>query len=742
MSTKLPRLNTGWNDQPGLFERQWDTAMTAIEKGGGGAGNTTLTIYQRYPASPTPPLPSVTTTYTFSTATLTGLDNGWSAVIPAKTSDPLWVSTVAVIAAVDVVNIDPSLWQPAQILVEDGEAGPEGTAGSDGAPGAPGADGTTLYTWIAYADSADGTVNFSVGSPTGRHFIGISINNTTPTESTTPSDYTWSAYSGPPNFGLVNGGNVNVANEKVTKISGTNGSWDASAYSSEAWIGACTVSIKAGDLTGGYIAGLNTDPTTDAGKDSIDFGFYFNDVNNRVDVYENGSSIFNGTTGSAWLLTDVFAISYDGKNIRYFKNGSLITSHSATTGLRLYVDTSLKLSNSSVVIAGFSAAGAAGADGADGIDGSGVVGFLSNESATVAADNSGTVSSFAGTGGQLRVFDGLTEVTGSCTFSVVSSSGVTIVGPDSSGFYSVSAMSADTGTATLRATYGTIHIDKIYSISKARAGANGSPGKIIVVVSDRQTITYDSGGSVSPSTQTTTFTAQKQNTSATVNWTMTRLDGTSISSSTYLSATSGDTVTMTAANFNTARGSTNGVIVTGTVIDGVTISDTISVVKVQAGATGATGGTGPQGPTGGTGPQGPTGPSGPSGPSGSGGSTLAQTSVSASGSSTGTFSTGSCTLAPGASATATFAASASYSSGTGTRTVTYQINYTVNGTGHTGSGSSFTINSSGPSSDPEFSISIPNPTGLVASISASVTITASGGTISWFWNNANLIITG
>ena len=58
--------------------------------------------------------------------------------------------------------------------------------------------GTPLasYTHIAFADSADGTANFTTGEPAGRAYIGIAYNRGTPTESTIPSDYQWTRYRG------------------------------------------------------------------------------------------------------------------------------------------------------------------------------------------------------------------------------------------------------------------------------------------------------------------------------------------------------------------------------------------------------------------------------------------------------------------------------------------------------------------------------------------------------------------
>lgn len=66
--------------------------------------------------------------------------------------------------------------------------------GEDGIPGGPGPDGKTLYTWIKYADDANGT-NMS-DNPEGKTYMGIAYNKESQTESTTASDYTWSLIKG------------------------------------------------------------------------------------------------------------------------------------------------------------------------------------------------------------------------------------------------------------------------------------------------------------------------------------------------------------------------------------------------------------------------------------------------------------------------------------------------------------------------------------------------------------------
>lgn len=118
------------------------------------------------------------------------------------------------------------------------------------------------------------------------------------------------------------------------------------------------------------------------------------------------------------------------------------------------------------------------AEGADGTNGlNAVVGLLTNESVVVATNSTGTVPSYTGTGGTFKVFDGLTDKTGNAavTYSVPSSTSVTVT-IASTGVYTVSNLTADTGTATLRAVYNGVTIDKVYTIAKAKAGINGTIG--------------------------------------------------------------------------------------------------------------------------------------------------------------------------------------------------------------------------------------------------------------------------
>lgn len=85
-------------------------------------------------------------------------------------------------------------------LVEKGEVGPQGLQGlqgpkgDQGIAGVKGADGRTSYTHIAYADTSDGRINFSV-SDSNRKYIGVYV-DFSQTDSANPSSYQWSLIKG------------------------------------------------------------------------------------------------------------------------------------------------------------------------------------------------------------------------------------------------------------------------------------------------------------------------------------------------------------------------------------------------------------------------------------------------------------------------------------------------------------------------------------------------------------------
>lgn len=112
-------------------------------------------------------------------------------------------------------------------------------------------------------------------------------------------------------------------------------------------------------------------------------------------------------------------------------------------------------------------------------------GFLTNESCTVAADKLGNVTSYTGVGGKFYVYQGTTDVTSACTFTVPTGGNpnsltYSLIGSGASaGNYSVSGgfpAGVDQTSLTIRATFGSTTIDKVFSISKSKAGSDGTLG--------------------------------------------------------------------------------------------------------------------------------------------------------------------------------------------------------------------------------------------------------------------------
>lgn len=92
----------------------------AGDNGLNGYSQARVNIYQR--AVSAPDRPSATTTYTFATGALTGLDNGWTQTIPAG-SDPVWISSASAVSQGATDTIASGEWASPVQLAESGADG-------------------------------------------------------------------------------------------------------------------------------------------------------------------------------------------------------------------------------------------------------------------------------------------------------------------------------------------------------------------------------------------------------------------------------------------------------------------------------------------------------------------------------------------------------------------------------------------------------------------------------------------
>lgn len=117
-----------------------------------------------------------------------------------------------------------------------------------------------------------------------------------------------------------------------------------------------------------------------------------------------------------------------------------------------------------------------GEDGANGQDAKEVIsGYLSNDSIIVPATAAGSVTDFSKAVGDFVVYEGQTKLSSGVTYSKVSETGMTST-INSAGRYTVTALSADVGTATYQAVYKSVTIQKIMIVVKNKQGATGPAG--------------------------------------------------------------------------------------------------------------------------------------------------------------------------------------------------------------------------------------------------------------------------
>jgi hypothetical protein len=128
-------------------------------------------------------------------------------------------------------------------------------------------------------------------------------------------------------------GNCKVSDTNVIKQGGVS-DWDSDCYSIIGYP-VCHVSFKANETNTNRMVGLNVDPTSDQNYASIDYAWYC-ELSGNCYIFESGTNI--GIQG-AYTPATVFAITYDGSNVRYYMDGVLKRTVAAA-GLTLFMDSS------------------------------------------------------------------------------------------------------------------------------------------------------------------------------------------------------------------------------------------------------------------------------------------------------------------------------------------------------------------------------------------------------------------
>lgn len=146
-----------------------------------------------------------------------------------------------------------------------------------------------------------------------------------------------------------------------------------------------------------------------------------------------------------------------------------------------------------------------GTNGANGTNA--IMGVLSNDSHSVPTDSTGGSGNFTGASSTLTIYEGASVATG---WTIVQTrSNVTVTEATSSATATVTAMSADTGYVEFTASKsGYSNIVKRFTLTKNKAGANGSSATAYWLMSSNVAISKNSSGAYTPAT--VTFTAKSQ----------------------------------------------------------------------------------------------------------------------------------------------------------------------------------------------------------------------------------------
>lgn len=358
---------------------------------------------------------------------------------------------------------------------DPGPVGPKGDQGNQGIPGTPGADGKTPYTHWAYAWSSDGKDRFTT---------------------TYPNENLW----------LKSTDFVNKQDGKITKdgkVYAPYGYGWAFAYvpsfkANKTYTISCEVYNPADTKTSARIHYATTPPIQRILQIEPK---QITTIQLQITVPEDTSNI------NLFLLTDYPAypsVYWHYPKIEESDNPTIWTPNPSEdfvnaypTFAGTYTDYEPTDSEDPSKYTWQRILGESGQDGKDGKNGANgqdakevISGYLSNESIIVPANSSGTVTDFTKALGDFIIYEGQTKVSSGVTYSKVSETGMTST-INSAGRYTVTALSADVGTATYQAVYKAVTIQKIMIVVKNKQGAMGPAGKGVV----SSATTYQAGTS-------------------------------------------------------------------------------------------------------------------------------------------------------------------------------------------------------------------------------------------------------
>jgi hypothetical protein len=113
--------------------------------------------------------------------------------------------------------------------------------------------------------------------------------------------------------------------------------WDTDAYSADGYTDGCSLQFRALRADGRAAIGLNSDPSTNASFDTLDYCFVLRE-DGTFDLYESGSPVV-ASAGTYTTLTQ-FDLRHDGYMVQYIVNGAVVRAV-PIVGQRFFMDSSI-----------------------------------------------------------------------------------------------------------------------------------------------------------------------------------------------------------------------------------------------------------------------------------------------------------------------------------------------------------------------------------------------------------------
>ena len=135
---------------------------------------------------------------------------------------------------------------------------------------------------------------------------------------------------------LKSGITASLDNKILTAVSSLASDWNKKAYTNQSYIDNCSLDFSVPDLSSESAVGISEIDDINNSYTDIDYRFRFAGSGFVVEV--NGSIMASGS----FKITDSFSITYDGTDIKFYQNNTLLYTEGRTKGNPLYAIVAMK----------------------------------------------------------------------------------------------------------------------------------------------------------------------------------------------------------------------------------------------------------------------------------------------------------------------------------------------------------------------------------------------------------------